>query len=256
MIVTRKKSVVIADLYCAETPARIAADVARYNHWPTPCPGFRCPPFHTILIDLTQPEMDLLAQMGKGTRYEIRRAGNESLLAESVENVASALAEFCDFYDRAAVLKNLPPMDRNRLGAMAGSGRLALTRVRVQEEAPMAWHAYYADDRAAILLYSMSAHRHSSNASFQQLVGRANRYLHWQDILRFRQKGLAVMDLGGWYGGTEDTALLRINKFKEDLGGKVVEIYNSMAGITLKGKLAVWYILKKTKHAASPEEAR
>jgi hypothetical protein len=36
----------------------------------------------------------------------------------------------------------------------------------------------------------------------------------------------------------------------------VVEIYNSMAGITLKGKLAVWYILKKTKHAASPEEAR
>jgi hypothetical protein len=256
MIVTRKKSVVIADLYCAETPGRIRADVARYNHWSTPCPGFRCPPFHTILIDLTQPESDLLAQMGKGTRYEIRRAGSESMLAESVENVGESVVEFSDFYDRAAVLKGQPPMDRNWLGAMAGSGRLVLTRVSVQEKTPAAWHAYYADDRTAILLYSMSAHRDSSDTAFQQLVGRANRYLHWQDILRFKEKRLAVMDLGGWYGGTEDTALLRINKFKEDLGGKVVEIYNSMAGITLKGKLAVWYILKKSKHAAPPEEAR
>ena len=57
------------------------------------------------------------------------------------------------------------------------------------------------------------------------------------------------MDMGGWYGGHEDQALLHINKFKEDFGGKVVEIYNSMAGISIKGKLAVWYIHRRTARA-------
>src|SRR5229473_5862488 len=106
MMITRKKSVLIADLYCDEKPARIEADVARYNQWPTPMPGVRYSPFHTILIDITQEEAGLLAQMEKGTRYEIRRAYKEALFTESLEAQRSeeALLEFCDFYDRSAAL--------------------------------------------------------------------------------------------------------------------------------------------------------
>src|SRR4051812_16078848 len=113
MMLSTKKSVVIADVYCLEKPDRIAADVVRYNQWPTPTPGVRYSPFHTILIDITQPEADLLAQMEKGTRYEIRRAYKQALFSESLEAERSqeALTEFCDFYDRSAALKNLPPMD-------------------------------------------------------------------------------------------------------------------------------------------------
>jgi lipid II:glycine glycyltransferase (peptidoglycan interpeptide bridge formation enzyme) len=70
------------------------------------------------------------------------------------------------------------------------------------------------------------------------LVGRANRYLHWQDLLRLRESGCTALDLGGWHPG-DDTELLKINKFKEEFGGKVVEIYNSMMGISLKGKAAL-----------------
>jgi len=72
MMITRKKSVLVADLYWDEKPARIAADVVRYNQWPTLTPGARSRPFYTILIDITQEEAALLAQMEKGTRYEIR----------------------------------------------------------------------------------------------------------------------------------------------------------------------------------------
>jgi lipid II:glycine glycyltransferase (peptidoglycan interpeptide bridge formation enzyme) len=188
--------------------------------------------------------------MEKGTRYEIRRAHKEALFTESLEAERSgaALTEFCDFYDRSAALKNLPPMDRNWLGAMARAGELVLTQVN-HGEAPLAWHAYHCGSRAAVLLYSMSSHRESSDAAFRQLVGRANRYLHWQDILRFKQKGVAKLDMGGWYGGKDDHALLQINKFKEEFGGKVVDVYNSMAGITIKGKLAVWYIHRRTARA-------
>src|SRR5437763_7377388 len=104
MMLSTKKSVIIADLYCEEKPHRIAADVVRYNQWPAPTPGVRYSPFHTILIDITQDEADLMAQMEKGTRYEIRRAHKEALFTESLEAERSemALTEFCDFYDRSA----------------------------------------------------------------------------------------------------------------------------------------------------------
>src|SRR3954465_4312764 len=135
MMFSTKKSVVIADVYCEEKPDRIAADVVRYNQWPAPTPGTRYSPFHTILIDIAQDEAHLLAQMEKGTRYEIRRAHKEALFTESREadRAEASQAEFCDFYDRSAALKNLPPMDRNWLGAMARAGELALTQVNQGE---------------------------------------------------------------------------------------------------------------------------
>lgn len=252
MILSSKSGVRIADLYCGEQPPRIAADVVRYNQWPGPVPGWRYAPFHTMLIDLARPDPELLESMDKGTRYDIRRAVKDGFSDESLRAAASEreLDGFCDFYDQAAAFKGLPPVNRPWLRAMARAGALELTRV-MDSGAVLAWHVYYRDPVHAVLLFSQSAHRSSPEPAFRQKVSRANRYLHWKDMERFRIEGLPALDMGGWYAGREDGALLAINKFKEDLGGRVVETYNSMAGITLKGRLAVWYMRRKAERRAS-----
>ena len=110
----------------------------------------------------------------------------------------------------------------------------------------LGWHAYYVDTQRVVLLYSMASQRLCSDATQRQVIGRANRYLHWQDILKFKAEGLSVYDFGGWYDGKEDKGLLQINQFKEEFGGSNIEVYNSMQGRTVKGKLAVWYLQRKS----------
>jgi hypothetical protein len=68
-------------------------------------------------------------------------------------------------------------------------------------------------------------------------IGRANRLLHWHDMLFFKNQEVSTYDFGGWYEKKEDPARLNINKFKESFGGEIVKTYICEQPLTLKGKL-------------------
>jgi hypothetical protein len=55
----------------------------------------------------------------------------------------------------------------------------------------------------------------------------------------FRQTGLGVYDMGGWYGGQDDVSMLNINRFKRGFGGEVVPVYYADQGSSLRGSLAL-----------------
>ena len=67
-------------------------------------------------------------------------------------------------------------------------------------------------------------------------MGRANRLLHWGDMLRFRELGVATYDLGGWYTEHRDEALLKINSFKEEFGGSVVHEWDAYRPTSPRGR--------------------
>ena len=73
----------------------------------------------------------------------------------------------------------------------------------------------------------------------RNLIGRANRYLIWNDLLRYKDQGLKWFDFGGWYEGTTDPALLRINEFKKGFGGQVMREYVCEQIVTLRGWVAL-----------------
>ncbi len=75
-------------------------------------------------------------------------------------------------------------------------------------------------------------------------IGWANRFLHWMDMLECRKLGIARLDFGGWYSGTTDEKLLRINEFKEQFGGCKTRRYHSMLPASTKGKL---YLLARER---------
>jgi hypothetical protein len=104
------------------------------------------------------------------------------------------------------------------------------------------YHANYRDQRRARELYLPSLYRKLSEKAARNLIGRANRYLTWSDILRYKEQGLKSFDFGGWYPGT-DPGMLKINEFKRGFGGQVLREYQCEQVLTFKG----WVVLHAAK---------
>lgn len=240
MILIRSRWLTTAQLWFDEPLGDRKADVIQYMQRSQPLGGARCTEFHTILIDLSQSPEVLLSRMTKDTRYEIRRAGDKDGITHAswASDSAEALPRFCEFFDRFAASKHLPPANGRYLSLLAEGGQLDLSCARDAEGRELVWHAYYRGATRVRLMHSASLFREAADNAFRNLVGRANRYLHWQDMLRFRNEGIRIYDLGGWYAGQTDEEKLRINKFKEEFGGGRVRNYNCVMPVTVRGRFA------------------
>ena len=237
-IAYQRRFVRIAEYWNSEEARLKGVDIERYFQQPHPVEGMFCRDFYTILIDLLKEPETLLAAMKRDTRYEIRRAQREGLIYEFLPgNDVAVTNEFCDFYDEFARLNNQPMMRRAWLSLLAESGALTLTRIADPAGGTLVWHGYHCSLERATLLYSASRFGARESSAQRNFSGRANRYQHWLDILRFKAKGLSVYDLGGWYEGVEDQKRLSINRFKEEFGGSIVHNYICERAATLKGSL-------------------
>jgi hypothetical protein len=197
--------------------------------------------FKTIWIDLGQTEEELFAKLRKSTRNDIRRASADGAKYDYwTEDPGTQLELFCEFVDTHSVV-NYPRREvwmwtRRH----AQNGTLDLSRTMSNDGRTLAWHAYYRDREHARLRYSVSLSRARDASPLRNLVSRAHRYQHWEDIKRFKAGGVLIYDLGGWYSGTDDEKLLRVNQFKEGFGGRIVTSFHCTRPLTAKGRLYLW----------------
>ena len=239
MIYTRRGFIRILDYYFDEPTVPMAADIVRYNQWSYRVPGNACTEFYTVLLDLCRSRDALLNAMKREARYEIRRAGREGLAYEYYSDPdLSTIDEFCGFYNTFAAERGLARAPRTRIVLVCESGCLRLSRVSLKGET-LTWHAYLTSGSRARLTHSVSLYRNRTDAGERALIGRANRFHHWEDMVRFQTEGIRTYDLGGWYPGAEDPKLLQINKFKEEFGGRVVCCFNCTRGVTLRGRVVL-----------------
>ena len=205
-------------------------------------PAFR-PRLHALadqgnLVLATATDEDrLLEQMSKDTRYQIRRAMQKDpvRVASTAQPSSATIDEFSDFYDRFASAQSVSPVFRPRLRALADRGNLVLTTASDEDGAVLVQHAYVAARARSYMLYSASVLAQSADSSARNLVGRANRYLHWHDIRFFRDRGYDLYDFGGLdvTGRSEKTS--RIAHFKRGFGGEVRPVYSSTSARSLLG---------------------
>jgi lipid II:glycine glycyltransferase (peptidoglycan interpeptide bridge formation enzyme) len=104
-------------------------------------------------------------------------------------------------------------------------------------------HAYVVSDSTARLHQSSSLFRVREDNEYKNLVGRANRLLHWEDMLYFKRKDVRWYDFGGWYGGEATSQSYReqllIDQFKESFGGEKKREYSFIEPASFWGKIAV-----------------
>ncbi len=242
-VTRRKLGVSISDIFFAASPDQTTsprASVAFFVQAKEYYPGFT--PFKTQLIALERSDSELFGFLSSSTRYKINRAEREGFHSHVDASPSSdAIAQYAAFYDEFALLKSLPQSNVPKLSALSAAGALALTSVTDAAGKVLAAHAYVSDPEArrVRLLYSASHFRASQESSERNLIGRANRLLHWQEMVEFKRLGFAYYDLGGLPMDESDPVKNAIAKFKLEFGGDHVIEYNGLIPRNLVARAAL-----------------
>jgi hypothetical protein len=234
-----KLSVSVDEFYFEFAPPNEFGDICAGLCLNQPISGWLAYPRSTRIIELSEPTELLFKACSKNNRYEIERARQSDQV--ETEFLATPdphrVAEFCDYYDAFAASKSLPPVRRSQVEAMASAGRLVISAAVGEEGDVLATHAYFFEQQRARLTHSASLFRLQLDSAQRNRIGRSNRLLHWDDIVRFRELGSSAYDMGGWYTGNRNDALLRINSFKKGFGGSVVHEWDAFRGGSIRGRL-------------------
>jgi hypothetical protein len=249
MITYKRGPISIAEHYLDDPVVANGASVARYLHRETPPSAGRYRRSSTLVISLTRSDGELFGLLNSTTRYEIRRANAEGVTVVCTRQpTADSQRSYADYYDSFALARQLRRLNRHRFSKFAESGSLLLTEAMSKEGARRAIHIYILGRRYARLLHSASLISTSLKEVDRNAVARANRNLHWRDILELRDEGFERLDFGGWYEGNEDTTLLGINRFKQGFGGTQMYTYSWDIGQSFAGKILLYALSVRGRH--------
>lgn len=208
--------------------------------------------FETLITDLTESEEEIKQHFSKSCKYKVNRASREDVVVQILESetvTEKEIADFCNFFvafweSKGTTLSEKEKL-RQDLHAYWKSGALTIGYALVNGEKAI-YHIHIGDDNTARLLHSASLYRlqKDDEGNTKNLIGMANRLLHYEEMKFFKNMGKTRYDWGG-AGHTEE--VLNITEFKESFGGTPATYYNfeQTNGIAAKlFKLAVKIVRK------------
>ncbi|MBF0299325.1 MAG: hypothetical protein HQK51_11430 [Oligoflexia bacterium] len=185
--------------------------------------GFVKKEFYTKIIELrNKNDQQLLESFSTNTKYKINRAKKEGVIC--VEHFGD-LDDFVKYYNQFAREKNKLLINNDYLKLYQQN--IVITKAEFENEI-IVMHSYLIDfesDRAR-LFHSASHFRNESDSHKRNLIGRANRLLHFEDMKIFQAKGIHIYDLGGYAHMTDDKEKKAINEFKDGFNGELLLEYD------------------------------
>ena len=120
----------------------------------------------------------------------------------------------------------------SELKEYAKQNALIITTAEINNKV-VVYHSYIKDDLHSRFLQSCSEFRVADNA-MRNAIGRANKYLHWNDWLLLKKMGIVEYDWGGIASYDNPNG---IDKFKMSFGGEYRKYYNISSTCSLRAKL-------------------
>lgn len=196
---------------------------------------------HTLLTDLSKNEEELKQKIvSKTFKYDIRRSERDDITiryftSKQIFDKEDILRQFAECYHEMYAEKNLDiSLDVAAVRSCAKNGFLTISVV-YYENKPIVFHSYLCDKNKVVLWHSCSNFR--SEKEIMNIIGRANKRLHWEDWLHFKKIGISTYDWGGVFAYNSDNG---IDKFKEAFGGVPHDYYHTPPmGKSLIGKVAL-----------------
>ncbi|HZF14580.1 MAG TPA: hypothetical protein VE046_01430 [Steroidobacteraceae bacterium] len=221
--------------YDEVAPRDARVDIMVFRQRQSPEPAGSSALRSSLVTDLSIPAEQLMHRFGSDCRYKIRRAdARDRLQMEFIAEPGQRLEDFRRFFDAFAAQRTLAPCDQRWLTAACKARQLVLA-VASRDGAALVWHAYVIAGSTAGLMYTAS-HFRDGDSECRSLVGRANRWLHWRDMLALRALGLLRYDWGGLFDDESTPDRAGINGFKRDFGGSHQRSFDTAIPTSLRGR--------------------
>lgn len=185
--------------------------------------------FHTLLIDLSQSSEEIWNKIYHRTQTEISSFQNNNTFDHQVFHSLSfnKLEYYLKLLEKFTTIRKIRGPETERLHAYNKEGLLFISELNSGTES-YCINFYRVTSQRAVNLHSFTTQELMPHTQSNSFFGRAHRTLHWKDLIYFKENGVPVYDLGGWYHGKDDEALLHINQFKEQFGGEKVKEYSGV----------------------------
>ncbi len=209
---------------------------------------------HTWITNLNENLEQTFQSFSKTTRNEIRRAEKEWVEYIAIDNPSELeLKKYYIFYNEFLKSKNLPIITYDNIKKFRWN--LILTVAKKDWEI-LCYHAYINDKelKKIRLLHSCSHFRLLSQDSIisegggkRNLIGYANKWLHYFDMWYFKNIWYNEYDWWWIYNWEGDISKLKISKFKQSFSPVEIDLYNYqrmpfVLEILYKIKLLIWKI--------------
>lgn len=184
--------------------------------------GFKRVPKFSKLIDLSVNNFE--NSFNKENHYQIRKGKCDGINCISTDDIKEFVLYHNDFIQK----KNLSGLLSEKELKIYGDA-LVIRTAYLNVDQYLVFHSYLLDRsiKRVRLFHSVSnLYDNTLTPSQKQLIGRANRLLHYDDMLHFREQGILIYDFGGYAYQTNDKSLKGINNFKDSFGGTMVEESN------------------------------
>jgi hypothetical protein len=185
---------------------------------------------YTVENQLKEEEAVIFSKFSKTVQVEIKQAEKKGVQCFFHTDVKG----FTEFYNNFAVSRKIDLISERRLNEMNGFLKLSYA---VSGDTVLAAHSYLVDENFGIARLMHAGSQRLNDGVDKQLTGRANKLLHFKDMLWFKEAGIKIYDFGGYANETTDKGLQGINNFKMSFGGEKV-VCNNYSSYT-------YHIIKK-----------
>lgn len=227
LINTPENLQLLADLGLKKSPMHLAAE-------------------HTVIIDLTKSENELLANMRRQTRYEVRRAGKQGIKVEKSQS-EEIFKEFRKVQAETAKRQGFVPPNLKTLMAEreAFDDKIAIYVAKTDDGKPIAYGMIIKDGKEGDYYEAASTDLHRKMPGAYALLWQAMKDLKAEGYERFNLWGIAPP-------GQPNHRYAGVTTFKTGFGGEVVEYVPAHDMVISKAKyLKNWVVetaRKKRRH--------
>lgn len=181
----------------------------------------------TLVTDLTESEEELLLKCRKDTKRDIKKGKNRgvSVVRLTPADLSMESPELLCFYDAYNNLFRQKGIEKKSirpyLKELIDEKILYLSIAELDGEY-CAFHVDLVADKICRNVYSVSNFRNCNDSSDRRIIGEANRFLQYSDMLYYKEIGCKIQDWGGY---SSDDSLRGINEFKAGFGGDYQKRY-------------------------------
>lgn len=204
-------------------------------------------PEHTLVLDLSKNETEILVEMKQKGRYNIKVAEREKVFLEKSDKPGQQLDDFYKLYSETG--------RRHKITYRAKSYFDSLLEILSKSGYARVYTAYFKDKgkktplASAIIVYSGKKAIYMFGSSSDEYKNMMAPYkLHWEIIKEAKKEGFEIYDFFGIApNDAPDHPWAGVTRFKKQFGGSQIDIFGSYDYVFNQTKYKLFKIAEKIR---------